>query len=109
MLALNILPLFLFLLQECLCTPELVTILSDNGNTSSIKECRSPGAGMSSNSSNFQMVLAVLTKQFNFSVSCQRVALNLAAVGEKELIFPQGKVMTLHQTLDNGFEYEVCS
>ena len=34
--------------------------------------------------------------------------MNLAAVGEKELIFPQGKVMTLHQTLDHGFEYEVC-
>ena len=32
MLALNILTLFFLLLQECLCTPELVTILDDNGN-----------------------------------------------------------------------------
>ena len=63
---------------------------------------------MSIKSLNFQMVLAVLTRQFNISVSCHRVAVNLAAVGEKELIFPQGKVMTLHQTLDHGFEYEVC-
>ena len=42
MLVLNILPLFI-LLQECLCTSELVTILSDS--TSQIKECSSPGAG----------------------------------------------------------------
>ena len=34
--------------------------------------------------------------------------MNLAVVGEKELIFPHGKLMTLHQTLDHGFEYEVC-
>ena len=109
MWALSFLPLFFFLLQESLCIPELVTILGDNGSTSSIKECRSPGAGMSTNSSGIQMVLSLLTAQFNISVSCQRVAVNLAALGEKELIFPRGKVMTLHQTLDNGFEYEVCS
>ena len=33
--------------------------------------------------------------------------MNLDALGEEEVIFPQGKVMTLHQTLDTGFEYEV--
>ena len=47
MLVLNILPLlFVLLLQECLCTSELVTILSDHDGTSRIKECHSPGVGM---------------------------------------------------------------
>ena len=43
------------------------------------------------------------------AVSCQRVDVNVDAVGEDKLIFPQGKVMTLHQTLETGFEYEVGS
>ena len=33
--------------------------------------------------------------------------MNLDALGEEKVVFPQGKVMTLHQTLDTGFEYEV--
>ena len=35
--------------------------------------------------------------------------MNVDAVGEDTLMFPMGKVMALHQTLDTGFEYEVGS
>ena len=28
-------------------------------------------------------------------------------VGVESLVFPEGKIMTKHQTLENGFEYEV--
>ena len=41
------------------------------------------------------------------SVSCKKVTVNLDAVGEDTLVFPEGKVMSKHQTLKNGFEYEV--
>ena len=43
----------------------------------------------------------------NLLVSCQRVEINMALVGEDSLVFPEGKVMSKHQTLENGFEYEV--
>ena len=33
--------------------------------------------------------------------------MNLAAVGDETLVFPEGKLMSKHQTLNNGFEYEV--
>ena len=42
-----------------------------------------------------------------FSVSCSKIQVNFAAIGEKELLFPEGKLMTKHQTLDHGYEYEV--
>ena len=41
------------------------------------------------------------------SVSCHKVAVNLAALGDDTLVFPEGKLMSKHQTLKNGFEYEV--
>ena len=41
------------------------------------------------------------------SVSCQKIAVNLTALGEDTLVFPNGKLMTKHQTLENGYEYEV--
>ena len=45
---------------------------------------------------------------FNFlSVSCQKIAVNWTALGEDTLVFPNGKLMTKHQTRQNGFEYEV--
>ena len=31
----------------------------------------------------------------------------MTAVGEDTLLFPEGKLLTKHQTLDTGFEYEV--
>ena len=40
-------------------------------------------------------------------VSCQKVGLNLTAVGEDTLVFPEGKVLTMHHVLDGGYEYEV--
>ena len=33
--------------------------------------------------------------------------MNLAALGDDTLVFPEGKLMSKHQTLKNGFEYEV--
>ena len=42
-------------------------------------------------------------------MSCQKVAINLTALGEETLIFPEGKLMTKHQTLETGFEYEVIN
>ena len=41
-------------------------------------------------------------------VTCQKIKVNFTALGDDMLIFPQGKIMTKHQTLENGFEYEVC-
>ena len=58
-------------------------------------------------STRIQRFLLELTEYISITVSCQRVDVNLDALGEEKVIFPQGKVMTLHQTLDTGFEYEV--
>ena len=104
MLVLNVLPLLLILLQECLCTSKLVTILDNQDDTSGIKECQHRDLGMC-----FYQGSKVFccSKLISITVSCQRVDVNLDALGEREVIFPQGKVMTLHQTLDTGFEYEV--
>ena len=33
----------------------------------------------------------------------------MAALGEDTILFPEGKLMAKHQTLDTGFEYEVNS
>ena len=42
-------------------------------------------------------------------MSCRKVAINLTALGEDALIFPEGKLMTKHQTLESGYEYEVIN
>ena len=104
MLVLNVLPLLLILLQECLCTSELVTILDNQDDTSGIKECQHRDLGMC-----FYQGSKVFccSKLISITVSCQKVDVNLDALGERDVVFPQGKVMTLHQTLDTGFEYEV--
>jgi len=80
MLLLSFFPLF-SLFHLCFCTSELVTLLDES--TDGIKECNSQG-----------------------TVSCQKIAVNLTALGEDTLVFPNGKLMTKHQTLENGFEYE---
>ena len=68
--------------------------------------------GLSENSTVMRTLVHIRGKviaSLIISESCQKVAVNFAAVGEDTLMFPQGKIMTLHQTLESGFEYEVCS
>ena len=43
----------------------------------------------------------------HIAVSCQRIDVDVSVIGEETLLLPEGKEMTRHQTLENGYEYEV--
>jgi hypothetical protein len=42
-----------------------------------------------------------------FSVSCQKAEINFEVLGEVNITFPEGKILSLNKKPNSGYDYEV--